>query len=522
MTEQSQNPAGRPHRLLINGVPQDLHFPEATPETIGAAVSAAAAAFLPYRKVPAPRRAAFLDAIADGIHSAKEELVDVAMQETHLPEARLLGEVQRTVNQLKAFAGLLREGSWVRAVIDTALPDRKPLPRPDLRQLQLPIGPVAVFGASNFPFAFSVAGGDTAAALAAGCPVIYKVHPGHPATSERTAEFVRAAAAGCGMPEGVFALLHGTGHEVGGRLVEHPLLKAVAFTGSLAGGRALFDRAARRAEPIPVYAEMGSVNPVFLLPDMVRQQSGALAEKLAASNLLGTGQFCTNPGIIGSIRSEGASEFARQFAAQIERACGACMLTEGIFEGYRRGADHLAAQPGVTLAAKGTAGDAPHAPVPYMYTAPVTAVLGNSGLLEEVFGPSSLHLTAANGDELMALARSLPGQLTVSIWATEKDLEEYAGLVEVLEEKAGRLLFNSVPTGVEVAPAMVHGGPYPATTDSRSTSVGASAIYRFTRPVCFQDAPPSLLAPELQDGNPLGIWRQVNGAFTQDPINPEP
>jgi NADP-dependent aldehyde dehydrogenase len=441
------------------------------------------------------------------------------MQEAKLPEARLKGEVQRTINQAKLFAQLLREGSWVTAIIDTALPERTPLPKPDIRQLQIALGVVGVFGASNFPFAFSVAGGDTISALAAGCPVVYKAHPGHPATSEKVGMLISQAAQECGLPDGVFSLLQGEDHQTGQALVQHPLVKAIAFTGSFAGGKALFDLAAKRKEPIPVYAEMGSVNPVFILPDMLATKASELADKLAPSNLLAAGQFCTNPGIIIQQQSKDSQSFSSKFSEHIKNATGECMLTNSIYSGYNKGIEQLSSGEGVALVAAGQKGTMENAATPYMYQTSAQSFLKQHGLMEEVFGPSSLHVMAESKDEVMAIADSLTGQLTVSIWATEKDLDDYEDLIKILELKAGRIIYNTVPTGVEVTHAMVHGGPFPATTDSKTTSVGTNAIYRFTRPVCYQSAPQKFLPEELKDENSLGIWRMVNGAYTKDIVS---
>ncbi len=507
-------------QLHINGQTTTTTFHEASGDEIDEAITKASASFYHYRLLSGNERAAFLQKIGEAIDNAKDELISIAMQETNLPEARLKGEVQRTINQAKLFAQVLKEGSWVSAIIDTALPDRAPLPKPDIRQLQIALGVVGVFGASNFPFAFSVAGGDTISALAAGCTVVYKAHPGHPATSEKVGLLINEAAKESGLPDGVFSLLQGEGHETGQALVQHPLIKAIAFTGSLLGGKALFDSAAKRKEPIPVYAEMGSVNPVFILPDMLAAKATELADKLAPSNLLAAGQFCTNPGIIVQQQSSGSDSFVLKFSEHIQNACGECMLTGNIYNGYNKGTEKLSANNSVELIASGQQGKMENAATPYMYKTSAQSFLQqHHDLMEEVFGPSSLHVMAESKDEIMSIAKNLTGQLTVSVWATEKDLEEFDGLINILELKAGRIIYNTVPTGVEVTHAMVHGGPYPATTDSKTTSVGTNAIYRFTRPVCYQGSPQKFLPDEIKDKNPLSIWRMVNGEHTKDIIS---
>ncbi len=504
--------------ILENDMPVNYFFNEASPEEIDAAVMLAHHAFMMYRLYSPGQKKSFLLEIAEAIALSKEELVKIAMQETHLPKPRLEGEVQRTINQIKLFASLVEEGSWVKAIIDTALPERTPLPKPDIRQMQIPLGPVAVFGASNFPFAFSVAGGDTISALAAGCPVVYKAHPGHPATSELVGKIIIDAAKKCSIPEGVFSLLQGKNNECSINLVTHPSVKAVGFTGSCAGGKTLFYAAAKRIEPIPVYAEMGSINPVFILPEIMQQQATALAEKLAGSNLLSAGQFCTNPGIIISLQSTDTDTFLSQFSGSIKNAGADIMLNENISNGYNEAIKKLVNSGDITLQSSGKETGAKMSATPYMFQIDATRFLSNKDLAHEVFGPSSIHVIAANEEELYAVARQLTGQLTVSIWGTDNDLIKYAGLATELELKAGRIIFNNVPTGVEVTHAMVHGGPYPATTNSQTTSVGSNAIYRFTRAVCYQNSPQQLLPNALKNENPLHIWRQVNGGLGNDAI----
>ncbi|MEL6843634.1 MAG: aldehyde dehydrogenase (NADP(+)), partial [Bacteroidota bacterium] len=399
-------------------------------------------------------------------------------------------------------------GSWVDARIDRAIPDRKPFPRADIRQMLVPLGPVAIFGASNFPLAFSVAGGDTASALAAGCPVVVKGHPAHPATSELVARAILTAAEKTGMPEGVFSMVQGSGHQVGQRLVQHPLIQAVGFTGSQQGGKALFDLANQRPVPIPVYAEMGSTNPVFVLP---RAQAAfeSLAKSLAASVTLGVGQFCTNPGLVFLPESEHRESFGAALRNAISDSQAGTMLTAGIKAAFEQGTTELANQ--TELLAKGTKADTTNAVEGQIYQTTLATFLNNPTLAEEVFGPSSILVMANETEALLEAARKLEGHLTATIHGTEDDLYEYQELVDILERKVGRLVFNGFPTGVEVCDAMVHGGPYPATTASASTSVGTLAIKRFARPVCYQDMPESFLPPALQDPNPLRIWRLVNG-----------
>jgi NADP-dependent aldehyde dehydrogenase len=456
-----------------------------------------------------------LRAIASGLESASESLVARAMLETALPEARLRGEVGRTCGQLRLFASVLEEGSWQNARIDTALPDRKPLPRPDLRSMLFPVGPVAVFGASNFPLAFSVAGGDTASALAAGNPVIVKAHSAHPGTSELAAAVIAEAIAQCGMPGGVFSMLYDAGFAIGQALVQHPAIQAVAFTGSKRGGRALMDLAAARENPIPCFAEMSSVNPVFVLPGALASDPEAKAKGLHGSFTLGAGQFCTKPGLVFVPEAEGAATFSAELRSFTRATGGFTMLTPGIAEQYHRG---LAVRQALGIAraeAPGTASPQAHA---VLFEADLEAFRENPMLGEEIFGPSMLLVRWSDRSELIAAAEALDGHLTATILGTEADLAANQDLIAILERKVGRLLFNGYPTGVEVSHAMVHGGPYPATSDSRFTSVGSQAILRFVRPRCYQNFPQSALPEELRDENPLGILRLVDGVPTRHPL----
>jgi len=486
-------------------------FVEAASQEIDSAIRQASAAFQIYRTRSGKERAAFLETIASEILSLGEDLITRCKEETGLPEARLIGERGRTVNQLKLFAELLREGSWVEARIDTADPNRQPLPRQDIRSMLKAIGPVAVFGASNFPFAFSVAGGDTASALAAGCTVVVKGHPAHPGTSEMVGLAIQRAVVQCDLPEGTFSMLNGTSVEVGLGMVQHPLIKAVGFTGSFQGGKSLFDAAARRSEPIPVFAEMGSSNPVFILPGALAQRKEALAQGLSASVTLGVGQFCTNPGLVFLQESAGSASFKELLAQNIKESNGGVMLTSGICQNYGTGIEKARNIQGVEVVAKGKEKASSCHGTSYLMTASAQSFLNEPALQEEVFGPSTLLVTGQHQDELIEAAKSLHGHLTVSIHGTEEDLRESQDLVTLLEQKAGRLIINDYPTGVEVCHAMVHGGPYPATTDSRSTSVGTAAIKRFVRPVCYQGFPSTLLPDELKDDNPMNIWRLVDG-----------
>jgi NADP-dependent aldehyde dehydrogenase len=479
--------------------------------------AAATAAFATYKTSPGDIRAGFLRAIATAIEALGDELLHTASAESHLPLPRLTGERGRTVGQLRQFADLVADGYWAEATIDTALPDRQPLPRPDLRRLLLPIGPVVVFGASNFPLAFSTAGGDTAAALAAGCPVVYKAHPGHPRTSALVARAIAQAAAQCGLPTGVFQHVAG-GQDVGAELVQHPAARAVAFTGSFGGGKVLFDLAARRAVPIPVYAEMGSVNPIVMLPERLAAEPATLARQAAQSVLLGVGQFCTNPGLLFVPENEATATFITELEAALQAAAPAAMLNAGLASNYYHNLAEVVHHPGVQTLVQ----PAPHELQGGPGLARTTAAewLRDAALQQEVFGPFTLVVTYQDAAELQAAAEALHGQLTCTLWGTAAELAHAAPLAEALREKCGRLLFGGVPTGVEVSPAMTHGGPFPATTDARSTSVGTYAIKRFARPVTFQDAPAALLPPALRDENPAGLWRIVNSELTQRSLTP--
>lgn len=466
-------------------------------EQIHSAIESAHRSFLSYRHTKPSQKISFLKRIGERIDAERQSLITIASKETNLPHDRLGGEVTRTINQLYQFANLLQEGSWVRAIFDKADPDRKPLAKPDLRQMQQPIGVVAVFGASNFPFAYSVCGGDTAAALAAGCPVVYKVNPGHPETSGAVTKIVIDAARETGMPEGVFAMIEGTSNETGIALVTHPLIKAVGFTGSFKGGRAIYDACAAREEPIPVYAEMGSTNPVFILPEIMEQRGEEIARMLAASNTMSAGQFCTNPGIMIANGSAAVKKYYDAFADQITKTPSAPMLTKNIFAGFEERMQSVQQKKQVDVRAVADGNEGGNARA-HMFIASAKNFLGDHELWEEMFGPSSVQVTADSTDDMIKIADALPGQLTATVWGTDKELKDNIELIRILELKAGRLIINGVPTGVEVSPAMNHGGPYPATTDSKFTSVGTQSIYRFTRPICYQNFPEFLLPDELR------------------------
>jgi alpha-ketoglutaric semialdehyde dehydrogenase len=450
-----------------------MKYTDASMAEIDSAIAAAKAAFPIYRRISDVDRAAFLEAISREIMAIGDELIRSACAESNLPEARITGERGRTTGQIQAFADFISNPVWKKEIHDPAQPDRAPLPKPDLFQTQIPLGPVAVFGASNFPLAFSVAGGDTISALAAGCPVVFKAHPAHPKTGELVGSAISKAVASCGLPAGVFALIHGSSNEVGSHLVQHPSIQAVGFTGSYRGGKALYDLAVRRPQPIPVYAEMGSVNPVILLSNKIAENPAALAAGLAGSVCLGVGQFCTNPGLLILQKKDAA--FLDLLATELDKLPLGTFLTPGIAAAYTSGVANLAKH-----AKKLTSRELPS---PALFVA--DAVTANNAILEEVFGPCTVAILVEDEAEMLTFIESIDGQLTGTIHGTKTEISEE--LVDTLLQKVGRLLFNGFPTGVEVSGAMVHGGPFPATTDSRSTSVGTQAIYRFTRMVCLQN-----------------------------------
>lgn len=489
----------------------EYSFLKATTDELVRAVEKASAAFQVYRKKSGAEKADFLVAIAENLLNTGEDLVNICSKETGLPMARIEGERMRTVNQMKMFATLLREGSWVDARIDTALPDRKPLPKPDLRFIQIPLGPVVVFGASNFPLAYSVAGGDTVSALASGCSVIVKAHPAHPATSAMVGKIIQTAARKTDMPDGVFSLLFDNGIDVGVQLVKHPLIKAVGFTGSYKAGKALYDIAVSRPEPIPVYAEMGSTNPVFILPEAMKKRGQEIASAYSTSVTMGVGQFCTNPGLL--IYQNSDDNFKQSLKSSFEKTSGGVMLTPNILNSYKTGIQkHLTIAGVEQLVQSGSAADSEaNLASPVLLTTDTNIFNNNPQLSEEIFGPVGMIVPVNTKKEMLDIAKQLLGHLTATVHGEKEELSEYQELLDILEQKAGRVIVNGFPTGVEVCSSMVHGGPFPSTTDSKTTSVGTAAIYRFTRPVCYQNMPQSLLPVELKDKNSLGIHRLVNG-----------
>ncbi len=504
----------------VNGANLAGDFVIATKEEVAEAVAKAAAAFETYRQTTTEERAVFLETIASEIEASGDELIQRCHLESGLPVARITGERVRTVGQLRLFAALLREGSYVEVIIDTAMPDRAPLPRPDLRRMQLPIGPVAVFAASNFPLAFSTAGGDTASALAAGCPVVVKAHSSHLGTNELVATAILKAAQKCKMPDGVFSSLVGAGAELGQQLVKHPQVKAVGFTGSFRAGMALLKAAVNeREEPIPVYAEMSSINPVLLLPSKLKQDSAALASQLSASITLGVGQFCTNPGLLFLLEDENTESFLQSLAQALQQVAPATMLNETICSTYHKERQHLLSSQGVTPILEGAAYNNDFKGSATLAQVSAKNFVQNKDLQNEVFGPASLAVVCEDEDELKEALQSLHGQLTATVMGTAEDMQQFQRTIDILVQRVGRMIYNGVPTGVEVSHAMIHGGPFPATTFAHFTSVGTEAIKRFLRPVCFQDCPQELLPPALQDNNPLNIMRKVNGEFKRDVVS---
>lgn len=488
-------------------------------EHVEQACALAWAAFDAYRETTLNVRAHFLESIAVKIEAIGDELIDRAMAETGLPRPRLLGERGRTCQQLRMFARTVRAGEWLDVRVDNAQPDRQPMPRSDLRQRQIALGPVAVFGASNFPLAFSVAGGDTASALAAGCPVIVKAHSAHPGTSELVGRAVARAVKTCGLPDGVFSLLYGSGREVGIALVSDPRIKAVGFTGSRSGGLALIQAAQARPEPIPVYAEMSSINPVLLFPAALQTRTQALADGFVASLTLGAGQFCTNPGLVIALKNAALDSFIAVTAERIKNSPAQTMLTPGIFNAYESAVIALADNTRASVAGIGQIGSGPNQGQAQVFVSDAADFLADHNLQGEAFGAASLIVQCASVDEMREVTERLEGQLTATLHLDDEDLDHARALLPTLERKAGRLLVNGWPTGVEVCDAMVHGGPFPATSDSRTTSVGTAAILRYLRPVCYQDFPDSLLPTALKHANPLHLSRLLDGhreALTND------
>ncbi|MBX7211090.1 MAG: aldehyde dehydrogenase (NADP(+)) [Verrucomicrobiaceae bacterium] len=483
------------------------------------ALNAADAAFDGLRLAPVETRAKFLETLADEIVALGDALLERAHAETALPMARLTAERGRAVGQCKMFAALIRDGSWANLRIDRAMPERQPLPKPDVRQMLQPLGPVVIFGASNFPFAIGVVGTDTVCALAAGCPVVVKGHPAHPGTCEMLTTAVYAALQKSGLPAGAFSVLHGRSNDIGIALVKQPLTRAVGFTGSLRGGRALMDVAAARAEPIPFYGEMGSVNPVFVLPRALKERSVKMAEAYIQSVNMGVGQFCTNPALVLGIKSDELRSFVNSAADLAAKVAPATMLHRGICDAFDAGVGAWGKIPGLKLAGK--SGTAPASSATQaacqIFTTDLKTFETNPSLHREVFGPCSIITECATRDELLAFARGLEGQLTAAIHGTPEDLREFAPLVRILERKVGRIIFNGFGTGIEPCPSMHHGGPYPAASHAFFTSIGTASIYRFVRPVCYQGFPDDCLPEPLQNANARAAWRLVDGQFTNIP-----
>jgi alpha-ketoglutaric semialdehyde dehydrogenase len=497
----------------------DTPFYQGTSEEVDKALALATDAFPNLREASAETIAGFLGNIASEIEALGDELIHQAGVEAGLSAARLTGERGRTTGQLRMFANLVKEGSFVDARIDPALPDRKPLARPDIRRMLIPIGPVVVFGASNFPLAFSVAGGDTASALAAKCPVIVKGHPAHPGTSELVAGAIVRAAQKSGLPAGTFSLIHAVDPAVSISLVTHPGTKAVAFTGSERAGRAIFDAAAQRHEPIPAYVEMGSVNPVFMLPGALQERSDAIAQGLVSSINLGVGQFCTCPGLIFGVDGEAFQSFRNKLAETFAQSAPATMVHPSVLKGYEQGLKRVGEVKQVSASPASKPADISKTEAhPVLFETDASTWLANEALAQEVFGPSAIVVRGQSEEQLLKIAHTLPGTLTVTLHGAADDLKKYRKLVAVLEQKAGRLVFNGFPTGVEVSSAMHHGGPYPSTADPKFTSVGTAAIFRFLRPVCYQSFPDEALPVELKNANPRNIWRTVDGTLSREAL----
>ena len=492
-------------------------YNDSTIEEINEAMEKAWQAFLLYRKFSLKQRAAFMHAIANELENLGDELLQTAHEETHLPEARLRNEKTRTVFQLNNYADACERGEWLEARIDTAIPDRNP-PKPDLRKMLIPLGPVVVFGAANFPFAYSTAGGDTACAFAAGCPVIVKAHPAHGGTSEMVANAILKAAENCNMPAGIFAHIHGAGNEVGEALIKHPLTKAVGFTGSFLGGKQLFDWANHRKEPIPIIAKMSTINPVLLMPEKLKRSAVDVAKLYAGSITLGVGQFCTNPGLIIGIDNDDLETFIQTLGEEIKKTSPGEMLHTGIFKNYVERRANALSQENVETIATSETEPLLNQGAPTIASATAQAFINNPVLHLEVFGPYSIVIRCKDTDEMIDVTKHIEGQLTATLMATENDMKTHSELVEFVKNICGRIILNGVPTGVEVCLSMQHGGPFPATTDSRYTSVGADGIKRFARPICYQSWSNELLPDELKNENPLGIWRTVNNELSRDAV----
>ncbi len=493
-------------------------FTEAAAIEIETAVELATEAYKTYSKTSGEEKSNFLNEIANQIEKLGSELIDTYCSESGLTKARAMGERSRTLFQLRTFANLVKKGSWVKASIDTAISNRKPMPKPDIRKMNIPLGPVVVFGASNFPLAYSTAGGDTASALAAGCPVLVKSHPMHAGTGELVASAIIKAAEKTNMPNGVFSNLNSSGIEVGIQLVKHPQVKAVGFTGSLQGGRALYNLAAQRAEPIPVFAEMGSINPVVILPNALKLKGAFWAKTYAGSITLGSGQFCTNPGLLIAVECDALTEFTNKLANEILKIEPSCMLHPAIKGSFDSNKKTMQQQSGVLTQANYDTKVQPNVGTQAICQVKGETFLNNPMLHKEVFGPFSMVVACKNAEELEAVIANLEGQLTGTVISEDNEIKNYGTVVSALQGRVGRLIFNGVPTGVEVCDSMVHGGPYPASTDSRFTAVGTNSIYRWVRPVSFQNWPDELLPPELQNNNPLQIERDIDGVRTKKNI----
>lgn len=502
----------------IENSENDATFHEATEQEINDAVALAKKAFFTYKNVSGLEKSNFLNAIADEILELGDELITTYTKESGLPAGRATGERGRTIGQLRSFANLVKEGSWVEASIDTAEPNRAPLPKVDIRKMLVAVGPVVVFGASNFPLAFSTAGGDTASALASGCPVIVKSHPMHAGTGELVTSAILKAAQKTGMPNGVFSNLNSSGIEVGTQLVKHKDIKSVVFTGSFTGGKALFDIANNRPEPIPVFAEMGSINPIVILPKTLENNAESIANNLAGSITLGTGQFCTNPGLILGLKSDALTAFTKNLALKLSGIDAGCMLHPNIKKGFASTKEMVTAQDNVVVLTEKNAAENPNFAKSQLATVSGKTFLKNPKLHQEVFGPFSLVVQCKNKDELLKVSQALEGQLTATILGESEELAAYSEIISFISDITGRIIFNGMPTGVEVCPSMHHGGPYPATTDSRFTSVGTGAIKRFVRPLSFQNWPEELLPEALKNKNPLSILRHLNGTATAKSI----
>lgn len=494
-----------------------MSYKDFSAEEINIVMQDAWNAFHAYRKFSLKQRAAFMKAIAVELENCGDDLINTAMRETNLPEARMRGERARTIFQLNSYANACEKGTWLDARIDTAITDKTP-PKPDIRKMLVPLGPVVVFGASNFPFAYSTAGGDTACAFAAGCPVIVKAHPAHAETSEIVANAILLAAEKCKMPKGIFAHVHGASFEVGKALVQHPHTKAVGFTGSFLGGKQLFDWGNQRKEPIPVFSEMGSINPVFLMPEKLNTSAVEIAQQYAGSITLGVGQFCTNPGLIIGIESEALKTFVHDLGKAIQKIDPALMLHPGIVSAYKKNKGNALLQDDVHLVAESDTDVKENEGLPTIATATGEAFLNNPVLHQEVFGPYSIIIRCKDMNEMITVAKNLEGQLTATLMATENDITGNDELVEAVKNICGRFILNGVPTGVEVCLSQHHGGPFPATTDSRFGAVGADGIRRFARPIAFQNWSNELLPAELKNENPLGIWRTVNDELSKEKI----